>query len=142
MRGQRRGVQRVILHLWRNGMRGGKVCSEHFEGSESACFGGYAGDGERKNVFYVFVAQEFVSLRLLFVSLAALYVFRVNGDVRNFADAFGDAFTLVVSTLELARPGKGKGNDAIDALEELGVDKIFGHESSQVNADFGAVVEF
>ena len=83
-----------------------------------------------------------MSLRLLFVRLAATYAFRVNGDVRNFADAFGDAFTLVVSTLELARPGKGKGNDAIDALEEVGVDKIFGHESSQVNADFGAVVEF
>ena len=101
MRGRvlRRGVQRVILRFGRDGMHGGKVCSEHFEGSGSVCFRGYAGDGERKNVFYVFVAQEFVCLRLLFVSLAAPYTFRVNGDVRNFADAFGDAFTLVVSTL-------------------------------------------
>ena len=55
--GLRRGVRRVIMRLWCEGMRGCKVCSEHFEGSGIACFGGYAGDGERKNVFYVFVAQ-------------------------------------------------------------------------------------
>lgn len=130
------------MRFWREGMRRCEVCSEHFEGSGSACFGGNAGDGERENVFYVFVAQEFVSLRLLFVSLAALYAFRVNGDVCNFADAFGDAFALVIPTLELARFGKGEGDDTVNALEKLGVDKIFGHESSQVNADFGAVVEF
>lgn len=130
------------MRLWHEGMRGCKVCSEHFEGSGSACFGGYAGDGERKNVFYVFVAQEFVGLRLLFVSLAAPYAFRVNGDVRNFADAFGDAFALVIPTLQLAPLGKGEGDNAVNALEEMCGKEFGGHESSQVNADFGAVVEF
>ena len=99
MRGLRRRVSREIVRLRLERSRGCEVCSEHFEGSGNACFGGNAGDGERENVFYVFVAQEFVRLRLLFVSLAAPYAFRVNGDVRNFADAFGDAFALVIPTL-------------------------------------------
>ena len=130
------------MRLWREGMRGCEVCSEHFEGSGSACFRGYAGDGERENVFYVFVAQEFVSLRLLFVSLAAPYAFPVNGDVRNFADAFGDAFALVIPTLQLAPLGEGEGDNAVNALKEMRGKEFGGHESSQVNADFGAVVEF
>ena len=130
------------MRLWREGMRGCEVCSEHFEWSGSACFVGNAGDGERENVFYVFVAQEFVSLRLLFVCLAALYAFRVNGDVRNFADAFGDAFALVIPTLQLAPLGEGERDNAVNALKEMRGKEFGGHKSSQVNADFGSVVEF
>ena len=130
------------MRLWREGMRGCEVCSEHFEGSGSACFRGYAGDGERENVFYVFVAQEFVGLRLLFVSLASAYAFCVNGEVGNLADTFGDAFALVVSTLQLARPCKGQGEDAVNAFKEVCTGKFLSNESSQVDSDFGAVVVF
>ena len=83
-----------------------------------------------------------MSLRLLFVSLATAYAFRVYGEVGNLADTFGDAFALVIPTLQLAPLGKGEGDNAVNALEEMRGKEFGGHKSSQVNADFGAVVEF
>ena len=76
------------------------------------------------------MAQEFVGLRLLLVCLSAAYAFRVYGDVGNFADAFGDAFALVIPTLQLAPLGKGEGDNAVNALEEMRGKEFGGHKSS------------
>lgn len=83
-----------------------------------------------------------MGLRLFFVSLATVYAFCVNGEVGNLADTFGDAFALVVSTLQLARPCKRQGEDAVNAFKEVGTGKFLSNQSSQVNPDFRAVVIF
>lgn len=83
-----------------------------------------------------------MGLRLLFVSLATAYAFSVYGEVGNLADTFGDAFALVVSTLQLARPCKGQWEDAVNAFKEVGTGKFLSNQSSQVDSDFGAIIIF